>query len=374
MKMLLTFAVLMIPVFIVVYIWNKRRAVRTFTAYYAQKRQEFPWLDKWIKDHVDPSILRAGDTAIGNMGIIAIIVFVFSIIGFLIFDRLSIGLFVFVVIGLVLSEIYARKQAKNPGTVDDQNGGLTLECPSCGCPHSWGLLEEKNIVDRTETTTEEITRKGYGQGDFLDSLDEGFKSNGTTRKSTTIYIGRSIRDFKCLNCGHTEHNEYDGRWGKDPREHQSFSPPKTAWEIPSDISGKVANNAADDLYQKVKTAGSNPTTNTAVKAGEKDATVAKLADTDDVLVLYATAKKASENKDEATAHQLYLKAAELGHAESCKALGITYEMGYEPVEKDLAKAKMWYEKALELGFEYGYETEEVEGFLSDVNAELAKLK
>jgi hypothetical protein len=296
---------IVVAVIVATYFWNKKRAFISFAAYYAKKRQEFPWLDKWIKDHVDPTKSRAAFTAGTNVGMAVIIVAVIAGVGFVIqfiagggSAKRTVIMLVFTAIGLVLSELYARKQAKNPGTTDDEDYGLTLECPQCGCPHSWVLIEERNTVASTDKTT---------WSDIHTNRVESVK---------VVYEGTTIRDFKCLNCNHTEHLVFENRrWEKyKPEEHTVFTPPKSAWELPSDITGK----AADKLYEQVKAAQTNTAANTTTTAAVK--------------------------KDYAANISALQQAAQMGSRDAMYDLGYAYLLG-SGVEQDQDKAKMWLEKA-----------------------------
>jgi hypothetical protein len=68
---------------------------------------------------------------------------------------------------------------------------VALECPSCGCPHSWVMISKHSIVTgkSTTTTTETYVRE----------------SDGDTRRyeSKKInYTGESTYVYKCINCNH----------------------------------------------------------------------------------------------------------------------------------------------------------------------------
>jgi len=173
---------------------SKARKIPVYTEYYARKRVEFPWLENWIKENGDPSVERA-------------------------------------------SEFMASKDPSD--YVCFRNGdtehGLTLECPSCGCPHSWVMTEKEVIVETKSEKIKEITttRKGAGE-------DWGFGRGDVTTRSSKfdgyVYTGRSIKNFKCLNCGHTEQNEYNEEWNTneysrvEPESwHSVFDPPIQAW-------------------------------------------------------------------------------------------------------------------------------------------------
>jgi hypothetical protein len=298
---------------------NKIRAKKPYADYYARKRREFPWLDKWIKENVNPAELRASEGAGTKTATSFALFIVFGGIGGIIAFIYGswVVFFVFVAIGLLISELIGRKHLKNPATLDNEEVGLTLECPSCHCPHSWVLLEEENIVEESETVTTKTTRSGYGQGDLMDSLLEGFKENGTTVKSITYYYGRSERDFKCLNCNHTEHREYKAQWTKyEPEEHIVHNPPKAAW-MPQEVAREIMGNRANNLYEQVKAVQTNTTANAAPDTEATAASIPNLAGIDDPEVLYTAAQKASENGDDDASFQFYRMAAELGHIDAC---------------------------------------------------------
>jgi hypothetical protein len=345
----------------------KGQKSNAFTEYYTQKRQQFPWLDRWLSDwqsqNIDPVQIRAN-----------------------------------------------RLFGKNPAEEYSDEYGLTLECPSCRCPHSWVMTAKDNIVENKETTTETIYRSGYGKGDFFDSVSEGFKKNGKEEKVKVVYTGRAIRDFKCLNCGHTERNEYNERWvNYEPDTgFREFNPPVTAWEIPQ---GYV-NQAASALYEQAKTAGRSTEPPAAPSAQQTTPAVANIAginpsllkaaelgnveaqgDLADMYLLGNGVRKdmgeaekwlrkiweadtsrddyydddtewhsdliANEIKDRgisasvankyALAVQLYQMAAEMGNADAHYYLGGCYELG-NGVPKDKEKARSWYQKAADMGY------------------------
>ena len=87
---------------------KKAQNVIVYTEYFAQKRQQFPWFDNWFKENGDPS---------KSMG----------------------------------TEFLAEKNPSDyvASTIDGYEKGLTLECPSCGCPLSWVMIQ-KEIVKETE--------------------------------------------------------------------------------------------------------------------------------------------------------------------------------------------------------------------------------
>ena len=247
---------------------KKEQRIPLFAAYYAQKRQEFPWLDNWLKENGDPSVKRA-------------------------------------------TEFLAEK---DPGKGEPEYG-LTMECPSCGCPHSWVMTQKETIVERGEEKIQETTTtiKGGGQ-------DWGFGAGDATysRSKTTGYVfyGKSIKDFKCLNCGHTEQNEYDEQWNThDVMELGSrirtFDPPISAWGYYGyDADRNARTTAANEAYKQTKAAeGTN----------------------------------AARSNDQSGIPEAMLKAAEMGSEEAQKDIAVKYLLGHG-VEADEGQSAFWLEK------------------------------
>ena len=348
LKVLLVLAAI-IGGFILINKLNKIRAKKPYADYYAKKRKEFPWLDNWINENVNPAELRANEGASSSTVVSIILFVIFGVIGgiILLFSGSLVAFFVSVAIGLGIGELMARKNLKDPTILENEEVGLTLECPSCGCPHSWVLLEEENVVEEIETTTETTTRSGYGQGDFIDWSMEGFKQNGTTVKETTVYYGRTERDFKCENCGHTEHNEYKAFWKYEPNsQHIVHNPPKPAW-MTRDVARQAAEKRANKLYEQVKSTQTGSPAETAPNTPAETASTPNFAGLNNPEDLFLAGKKADDNKDYAMSFPLFLKAAEMNHCRACGYVAMSYRYG-QGVEKDYAKAIMWYEKELEI--------------------------
>jgi len=218
----------------VFYKWNKTRSLRAFKKYYAQKRREFPWLDNWIKQNGDPSESRAKDNSMTS-----VVVAIFALLALLfityLFSRITVTKsLVYLAVSFGVCWLAGRKTVKGAGE-EEPEAGLTLECPSCGCPHSWEMPRREIIIESAEKITETTTMTGYGRGDGFDSLLEGFKQDGTTEKVTIVYTGKEIKDFGCLNCGRTENHEYDREWKRAEKDAEmvsevyNYNPPKRAW-------------------------------------------------------------------------------------------------------------------------------------------------
>ena len=318
---MIIFLVVVAAVFFVLFRINKTRSIRAYTAYYGKKRREFSWLDNWLNDcdkqNWDPVKLRSEIDSGGNNIIAIIVFFVITIIGWFFSTVVA---YIFMAIGSAAALFITNLKKIKPGSAGYEKG-LTLECPSCGCPHSWVMLAWDIIVEHEETTTETTTRSGYGKGDFFDSMSEGFKKDGTTTKVSVVYSGRSIKDFKCLNCGHTEHNEYDERWfNTRPREGLStYNPPRPAWEIP-EIYAKAA---ADKYYEEAK--------------AEQTQTAPVNANT---AAPVPSSNNTQTNNDTAGINPSLLKAAEMGNREACYEIATMFILG-RGVEKDMDEAEKW---------------------------------
>jgi nitrate/TMAO reductase-like tetraheme cytochrome c subunit len=213
-------------VFFYLYKWNKSRSSRVYKKYYAQKRREFPWLDQWMQQNRDPVEVRAENSSQAS---IAWSVFLFTGLMILVFVLGKANLtntLVFLAISAGLCWLMGMKTLKGAGK-DSVEIGLTMECPACHCPHAWVMTQRETIIDSKRTVTK--TRSGYGRGDGMDSMFEGFKQNGTT--SSTVYNSRRIKDFQCLNCGRVKHEEYSEQSSTSPSAGIIvFNPPISAFD------------------------------------------------------------------------------------------------------------------------------------------------
>ena len=277
-------AIVAVVVLLIIRRSKKRKAenVIVYAEYYAQKRKEFPWLDNWIKENGDPEQSRA-------------------------------------------KEFMAEK---DPGELEPE-AGLTLECPSCGCPHSWVMLQKDSIVDKVEKEVQETTTtiKGGGQ-------DWGFGASDVTHtKSKTlgyIYHGRAIKDFKCFNCGHTEQNEYneqwkskDGNWGTGSHI-KTYHPPITAYDYWN-------HDITEEWTRQQETKKANETYEQAKEEEERTAATQSIQQT-------------QVSKNNLGISELLLKAAELGSMDAQYDIATKYLFG-QGVAADEEQGAMWLEKA-----------------------------
>jgi hypothetical protein len=193
---------MMAAVFTGLYFWNKTRTLRALKKYYAKKRLQFQWLDNYIKQKGDPSINRAVNDSAQSVVFSIFVCIVLMVISYLI-SKLNFTLvLIYLAISVGICVIMGIKNAVSPGKLyylDIQD--LTLECPSCHCPHSWGMKSKEVIVESEATIVETTKRDGY---------------EDRTERGGTAYGVKTIIDFVCLNCGHSELNEYhtqhrDGR-------------------------------------------------------------------------------------------------------------------------------------------------------------------
>jgi hypothetical protein len=189
-------------VFTGLYFWNRTRTIRALRKYYAKKRREFQWLDNYIKQKGDPSVNRAVNDSAQSVVMSIFVSIVLMIITYLIGKLNFTVVMVYMAISIVICVIMGIKNTVSPGKLyylDIQD--LTLECPSCHCPHSWGMKSKEVTVESEATIVETTKRDGY---------------EDKTERGGTAYGVKTIIDFVCLNCGHSELNEYhtqhrDGR-------------------------------------------------------------------------------------------------------------------------------------------------------------------
>ena len=255
----LTFWALIILVFILIRKKNKHTALKIYGEYYTQKRKEFPWLEKWIKENTDPVLARANSSASGTQWFIVFlfVVLVFGL-GFILSLIVSAnaGLAYYLTSAAVIALIFlicAKVGAwlikkEDPATSSNQGHGLVLECPSCHCPHAWGMIFEQNFVGEVETT-----RTTTSTWDEDSSGRRVFGSTKTRTREDSVYSGKVVREFECENCGHTYHGEYGEAWGNPPiTGPQNFDPPKYAWNALYEtlLYGKM--KEYNRLYEKNK--------------------------------------------------------------------------------------------------------------------------
>jgi hypothetical protein len=239
------------------YILNRIAATKTYNAYYARKRREFPWLDNWIKEKgINPASTRGNSAA--NTPLIGVVIAYFGIalVGGIVLNFIirslytmialgaganpsgivdaiffNVGQVIAIIIGVLVSQHIWNEKIKKPSD-EGQITGLTLECPKCHCPHAWVELFSQRTVEgksRTTTTTTYVR-----------------ESDGATKRtesSKEYYYGTAIKDFKCLNCNHTHHGEYHETWD-DTRPNEKpvyYDPPLPAWKVTKGTVSKIIN-------------------------------------------------------------------------------------------------------------------------------------
>jgi|GEM_PF-5407666 len=298
----------------VIFMLNDVQRKKSYTGYYAAKRREFPWLDNWIKEIADPAKERLNDDKIGNIGaviiyyaVIAVALKLFPVWGF--YGESVTLQIIFTALGIPIAFGFARMGIKNPGAYEHPSEkGLTLECPACGCPHSWVITHKEDIVEDSSTTTTTTTTTRETTGGGLVGASQSILNDGTTTRvdSTTVYSGREIKDFKCLNCGHTEKHEYIEAWTYEPEGGvEECDPLIFAWG-----GDWVARKFADN------------------QAGKEQKQYDQITQ---------AANKGSGITDE------LLKLAESGNKHAKFDVGLAYLLG-QGVEKNEKKAKVWLPK------------------------------
>jgi len=142
-----------------------------------------------------------------------------------------VGQFAAIVAAVIVAQRMWNQHVKCPDDEYHEEGGLTLECPKCHCPHSWVMtFRQHHVESRSETTTTTT---------YVRESDGATKRTESTKIS---YSGTTIRDFKCLNCDHTEHNRYDVGWKERPSEEPvNYNPPKPAWKVTNGMVSNIIN-------------------------------------------------------------------------------------------------------------------------------------
>ena len=249
---------------------------KTFNEYYDKKRQEYPWLDEWLKVNSNEPENRALGATFWA-GIISPVLFVIIriIVNWILFDKILLGfasgnaamydvmwgfprhlvnvisIFPALLIVAPFAAIIMSKMKINPADAGNPENHLTLECPFCHCPHSWEMTFKQNIVDDEVTTTTTTTTTTEGGGtDFISSaLNPG--STKTRKSTSTHFEGRVIREFRCLNCEKTKRTVSEQSWGKMPDEEpQELVIP--AWNTKKAESNTLFDRIYDRIIRRLK--------------------------------------------------------------------------------------------------------------------------
>ena len=258
----------LIMVIILLFIYfNKRKTVfNAYSGYYKEKRAQFPWLEKWISERrINPAKVRAIEDmnnsiagfAVFYLAISLILGFILNLIVRLIVEKAlsiylmpndwryifyrNIGSAVAILIAVLIVRFSAKFSDPDPAVIQSENG-LPLECPSCGCPHSWVWCRTQNIVDevmisevKTKTTP---SAASYGGG----AIGQMFAGASSSTSTTTdhYYTGRVINDFTCLNCGNTQRTEKEETWKNiRPIEEKEYNPPLDSWVVAKGVKARL---------------------------------------------------------------------------------------------------------------------------------------
>jgi hypothetical protein len=226
-----------------------KKIIQRFAAYYREKRAQFPWLENWIAENTDPEPPRVA-AEIKSAGILPLIIFAALSIAVYVILRVihvtpmttrsliqgAIMAGIFIVIFIIALRSVDPSSAQNGRLYGTAWSELWLECPSCGCPHAWTLLDNQFIV-QGKTTKTTITEKWKEN-------EDGKREFGSTErkvKKQVSWYGRQICNFKCDNCGHTLHKDEDQTWNFFPGDDSVivYNPPVRAWE-PEETEEKKA--------------------------------------------------------------------------------------------------------------------------------------
>jgi hypothetical protein len=233
------YALLMLALFCVsVFVIYTKIAKRPYRLYYEKKQSEHPWLKTWLEKNYDTvKILGKGDALMPKVIGILTPIALYLVIGFF-FNRwfsslLSDGVITYNYNALDFFEIQKEGLVAfpvllaicwlvgfvawilfkgTPGRVSISYDGivpnslLTLECPSCGCPHSWEMVYENYRVLSLKYDSSTYETKHWEED------QSGNKVLGSERTETNTYYYTFFtlhyqRDFVCHSCQHTVHEE-----------------------------------------------------------------------------------------------------------------------------------------------------------------------
>ena len=241
LKFSFSYIVIILSVLVLMFILNILRASKIYTNYYKDKKDEYPWLNEWINKNGNPAKLRTFEAVIEKIISVIfwylVVAFVGGFIAIIICRIIMLDIYVpqnltavFLNGGIVLASIIAMIVAwkkwnatiGNPAYISNIYD-LGLECPHCGCPHSYYLRSHQFVVDSEITTTTTTRTKGQ----YMDSTDS---------YDTKSYAGRKLIDCVCVNCKHEDHIERPKTWdykyydAKKPDETPIvFDPPLKLW-------------------------------------------------------------------------------------------------------------------------------------------------
>jgi hypothetical protein len=157
---------------------RKRKMKKTFIDYYDNKRKAFPWLETYLGKHPNTVKWRLELARFEDASTMfsVIVFFVALAVFYLISEATFLGSFTglarsliettLIVVAILLGSIVGKDRSVKPGFVETIEKGLTLECPSCHCPHPWEIIYKKiTFIERktTKTTshTYEVNKEGH---------------------------------------------------------------------------------------------------------------------------------------------------------------------------------------------------------------------
>lgn len=244
------FAILLIIIaMILVHAGNKIYTKTILKKYYDEKLEKFEWFRNWVKNN--PLYISSRTRIHAGFGLFVIqvvfwggflLVYLFSefilggIFGVHIGNDTPVAMFSIYGGLLLIGELCAIKAIGNPKTSMDRKYGGTLECPYCGCPHSWGMLFHHNIVSDSKTITTTTWEGDDKHVIYRKNIWGEWKSTLKTRVDKYFY-GTVIQDFQCANCNQKKHFEFGETWtnSKPDTNPKTFNPPEYVAEPDKEI-------------------------------------------------------------------------------------------------------------------------------------------
>jgi hypothetical protein len=185
-----------------------------YTAYYGQKRKEFPWLEQWIEKNGDPADVKRENIRVALVCVIASIAAAYILSSILTkafgLDPIGAGKTILELVVYIAccaaSTLIALKRYKDPAK-------NAAECPKCGCPRAWEekeatLLLYHEVINKGSSTVTTVTdRSARDMTEAMFGTGERSSSTTTVANIDTKYYYLKVKDGLCANCGHSYHNE-----------------------------------------------------------------------------------------------------------------------------------------------------------------------
>ncbi|MCL2211725.1 MAG: hypothetical protein FWB95_07375 [Treponema sp.] len=192
--------------------------------YYIEKREKFPWLNRYLSKTGEPAsspvsgaFYDVNRMLLANVAIYALIsVALGFLIHLFIFDAGFYGIgkyhlfnnvmMVMWIIGIMVIQIVWSN------SIDECKYSNDTECPECGCPHGYDMIESENFLDEVTETSGETVKE------TTTTYSDGSQSTSTERTPYryNTYHGHSYEKYYCFSCNIEITKNYENTWGSYP--------------------------------------------------------------------------------------------------------------------------------------------------------------